>query len=97
MTDYSVTPPLVRSLGSALEGVATGIHGGLDALSASAGALSGQWRGDAADAYQASQAGWTQQMTAHTRALEHAAEAARTAAEAYADADERVGRLWSIG
>ncbi|PKI92941.1 hypothetical protein CW368_01180 [Actinomycetales bacterium SN12] len=97
MTDYSVTPPLVQTLGSALDGSASSIHSSLSALSARAGALAGQWRGDAADAYQARQADWSQEMAAHARALQAAAEAARTAAEVYADADERVGRLWSIG
>lgn len=97
MTDYSVKPPLVESLAAALDSSAASVHSSLGALSRSSSTLAGQWRGDAAEAYRERQATWLQEMSAHTRALEGAADAARAAAQAYASADDRVGQLWSIG
>ncbi|OAN40990.1 WXG100 family type VII secretion target [Microbacterium sp. H83] len=96
MTDYSVEPPQVEALGAALEAAASGIEDRLSGLSRAAGTLAGQWQGDASTAYQGRQSGWLQEMGAHAAALHGAADAARTAAEAYRNADDRVGALWSI-
>ncbi|WP_176697201.1 WXG100 family type VII secretion target [Microbacterium sp. 3J1] len=96
MTDYSVKPPQVEALGTALDAAASGIEDRLSALSRAAGTLAGQWLGEASTAYQGQQSGWLQEMGAHAGALHAAADAARTAAEAYSSADERVGALWSI-
>jgi WXG100 family type VII secretion target len=97
MTDYSVNPSEVDALAAALGSSARGLHDHLSALSLSAHVLAGDWLGAASNAYQGRQAAWLQDMAELAQALEGAADAARTAADAYTKADERVGALWSIG
>ncbi|WDG19396.1 WXG100 family type VII secretion target [Microbacterium sp. Clip185] len=96
MTDISVRPEHVESTGSVVDEGASGIAQQVQALDNARSQLLGQWTGDAADAYATAQAGWIRDMSVLAEVGHRAAEAARTAAEAYIDADNAVGRLWGI-
>ena len=96
MTDITVKPDRVYATASAVDAGARGIEGALQTLEGSQGLLLTQWTGDAADAYSSAQTGWLQQMRTLVAAGHAAAAAAETAAAAYRDADDSVGRAWGL-
>jgi len=96
MTDITVKPDRVDSTAAAIDAGAKGIETQLQTLRGSERLLLGGWTGDAADAYEVAQDRWIDQMTTVAGVAHTAAEAARTAATAYRDADDAVGRSWGL-
>ena len=96
MSDLSVTPERVESLSASVDAGAAGIEAQLVTLRAAKQQLLGAWIGDAADAYSAAQNEWMQQMQTLAGVAHAAADAAHTAATAYRDADQAVGRAWGM-
>jgi WXG100 family type VII secretion target len=96
MTDITVTPDRVDATAAAIDAGAKGIEAELLALQGGERQLLGGWTGDAADAYESAQDRWLAQMKTVAGVAHAAAEAARTAATAYRDADDAVGRAWGL-
>jgi WXG100 family type VII secretion target len=96
MTDITVKPDRVDALAGSVEGGARGIDAALQTLQGSKGVLLTQWRGDAADAYAGAQEKWIQDMRTLAQVGRAASDAARSAAAAYRDADDAVGRTWGL-
>ncbi|MDF2491558.1 MAG: family type secretion target [Microbacterium sp.] len=96
MADITVKPDRVDSTAAAVESGAAGIESQLQILQGAERQLLGAWTGDAATAYQGAQDDWVAQMRTLAGVARAAADAARTAAAAYRDADDAVGRAWGV-
>lgn len=96
MSDLSVTPESVESLSASIQAGASGIEAQLTTLGGAKGQLLGAWIGDAANAYSGAQEDWLTQMQTLATVARAAAAAADTAATAYRDADEAVGKAWGL-
>ncbi|MCL2455436.1 MAG: WXG100 family type VII secretion target [Micrococcales bacterium] len=96
MAGFSVNPDHVLSTVTDLRAAHKGIVDALSTLDDAAGVLACSWDGDARTAFSVSHQGWAADMAAMADILAAAATAAENAAQAYEDADSRVGRTWSI-
>lgn len=96
MSDLSVTPASVESLSASVDASSSEIEGQLATLRGAKHQLLGAWIGEAANAYSSAQDEWLQQMQTLAGVAHAAAEAARTAATAYREADEAVGKAWGL-
>lgn len=96
MSDLSVTPASVESLSASVDASASDIEAQLTTLRGAKQQLLGAWVGDAANAYSGAQDGWLQQMQTLAGVAHAAAAAAQTAATAYREADEAVGKAWGL-
>ncbi|MCR2785507.1 MULTISPECIES: WXG100 family type VII secretion target [unclassified Microbacterium] len=96
MSDLSVTPASVESLSASVDASASGIEGQLSTLRGAKQQLLGAWVGEAANAYSVAQDEWLQKVQALAGVAHAAAEAAHTAATAYREADEAVGKAWGL-
>ncbi len=96
MSDLSVKPPSVEALSASVDASASDIEAQLTTLRGAEQQLLGAWMGEAADAYRSAQDGWLQQMQTLAGVAHAAAAAAHTAATAYREADEAVGKAWGL-
>lgn len=96
MTQWEIEPEAVSAAATKIADTATAITGDQDALSAASVRLDAQWNGAAAVAYSSAHAIWAAECTRVNGVLADAAIAAQTCADAYADADRRVGALWGM-
>lgn len=96
MSDLSVKPDQVDALAASVNDGASGIETQLTTLQGAQRVLLGAWTGEAAEAYRHSQDGWLQQMQTLARVAHAAADAAERAAAGYREADDAVGRAWSL-
>lgn len=96
MTSFSITPDRLVETASSIDAAAQRTAAETATLASARNTLLGGWKGDAADAYASRQEQWLAEMTRLADIGRAAAEAARTAAQAYRDADDAVGRAWSL-
>jgi WXG100 family type VII secretion target len=96
MTSFSIQPDSLVETASSIDAAAERTAAETATLASARDMLLGGWEGDAADAYASQQARWLTDMTRLAGVGRAAADAARTAAQAYRDADDAVGRAWSL-
>ncbi len=96
MTSFSITPDRLVETASSVDAAVQRTAAETATLASARNALLGGWQGDAADAYAAKQEEWLSEMTRLADVGRAAADAARAAAQAYREADDAVGRAWSL-
>jgi len=96
MTVFSIQPDSLVDTASSIDASAQRIATETATLSSARDALLGAWKGEAAASYAARQTSWLNDVTHMVDIGRSAAEAARAAARAYRDADDAVGRAWSL-
>ncbi|MEU2256836.1 WXG100 family type VII secretion target [Nocardia xishanensis] len=91
---YSIDLEALENLERRLAGFVDFYRDQVDAIDRIAGATSAQWRGAAADAYQAGQADWTGRAREVAQHLEEVRKRLETAHAAYRGADDANGKMF---
>ncbi len=95
MNDIAVKEPQLRELAQSLYEAAGGIGRELDILAGCCTELSGQWTGEAADAFQFAESQWQRQMAELKAVLAEIGVNVSQTADLYADVESRIEELWT--
>lgn len=96
MRDLKAEPEAIHTIADQVEAESTAIGETLSGFTADTRALAAGWTGAAHDAFAGAAATWHRDMTTRNEMLDALAQAMRTAADAYEQADAAVARIWSL-